>query len=256
MPKPKIHPMARLWPGLPQLWHRGSWAGLAVAVGFTALASTLLLATCVFHQWLTANALRIGFTVLAVVWLAAWWQSDTRRGHAGRSTDTTILGSAKQVITKVGEAQRDQLYHEAQREYLKNDWVRAEQLLLKLLKQDGGDVESRLMLATLWRHQGRDAEAIRQLDRLERLEAASRWQYEIDAVRHSLLERAASEGARSEQVLSETAPSRSKDVADKKTLLNNNAVSDNAVSENNEADLSAPDKQQSTTAAPHRRLAA
>ena len=84
------------------------------------------------------------------------------------------------------DQQRDQLFHEAQRLYLKNDWVRTEQFLLKLLKQDARDVESRLMLATLWKHQGRKAEALRQLDRLERLEAASHWQLEIDALRQIL----------------------------------------------------------------------
>ncbi len=75
------------------------------------------------------------------------------------------------------------MFREAQGHYLSNDWVATEQVLLKLLKQDARDAESRLMLATLWRHQGRSAEALRQLDRLERLEAAENWQHEIAAER-------------------------------------------------------------------------
>jgi tetratricopeptide (TPR) repeat protein len=74
---------------------------------------------------------------------------------------------------------REQLYRDAQRVYLQGDWVAAEQLLLKLLKLDDRDAEARLMLATLWRHQGRHREAIRQLDKLSRLEAADPWQNEI-----------------------------------------------------------------------------
>jgi thioredoxin-like negative regulator of GroEL len=80
----------------------------------------------------------------------------------------------------------DQLFREAQTRYLENDWVAAEQLLLKLLKQDARDVEGRLMLATLWRHQGRREEALRQLDRLGRLEAADKWRDEIAAERRRL----------------------------------------------------------------------
>ena len=42
------------------------------------------------------------------------------------------------------------------------------------------------MLATLWRHQQRPEEALRQLDRLERLEAADNWRNEIAAEREKL----------------------------------------------------------------------
>jgi len=79
------------------------------------------------------------------------------------------------------------LFREAQQRYLENDWVATEQLLLKLLKQDARDIESRLMLATLWRHQGRGEEALRQLNRLERLEAASIWKHEIEAERDAIV---------------------------------------------------------------------
>lgn len=182
MPKPKIHPAARLWPGLPHLWTRGSWVGLAVAVGFTALANILLLSFGVFHQWLEAQTEWIGLGVLAVVWVFAWWQ--TRDWRRASSTDEDLSGGDQPQDD--ADDERDQVFMEAQRLYLQNDWVRTEQLLLKLLKQDARDIESRLMLATLWRHQGRNAEALRQLDKLERLEAASHWQYEIGALRQAL----------------------------------------------------------------------
>ena len=47
---------AYLWPGLPQVWLRGSWVGLTLAVGFTALANVLLAATLVWDEWLPARA--------------------------------------------------------------------------------------------------------------------------------------------------------------------------------------------------------
>ena len=44
----------------------------------------------------------------------------------------------------------------------------------------------RLMLATLWRHEGRTDAASRELDRLERLETAAPWRYEIACERERI----------------------------------------------------------------------
>jgi hypothetical protein len=179
LPTRKLPRIAYFWPGLPQLWLRGSWGGLAIAVGFTALANVLILATCVFHQWIPHELMLGGYGLLAVGWLAGWWQyrrqlvdevAATAEGE-GSSAETTTVGLASEPS--------EQLFREAQQAYLRGDWVAAEQLLLRLLKLDGRDGEARLMLATLWRHQGRHREATRQLDKLSRLEAADPWQYEI-----------------------------------------------------------------------------
>ena len=163
---------------------RGSWAGLAVAVGFTALANTMLLASFVYRQWITGDALWIGYGALAVTWLLALWQSLAvrRESIAEASADE----SSEVAASEEKWSQLDQMFREAQQRYLESDWVATEQLLLKLLKHDARDVESRLMLATLWRHQGRHDEALRQLDRLERLEAAEKWRHEIAAEREHL----------------------------------------------------------------------
>jgi len=152
-----------------------------VAVGFTALANVLLLATLVFREWLPSRMLLVGYGVLAVVWLVTRWQS-----RSERRAQSIVLTDEDELLAEARDeppAERDLLFREAQSHYLANDWVATEQALLKLLKHDARDVESRLMLATLWRHQGRGAEALRQLDRLERLEAASEWQHEIAAER-------------------------------------------------------------------------
>jgi len=155
-----------------------------VAVGFTALANTLLLATLVYRDWMAANVQLTGYGLLVVIWLLAWWESraDRRQDLADSSSD----GQSETPPVDKQEEKRDEWFREAQQCYLRGDWVAAEQKLLALLKQDTRDVESRLMLATLWRHQGRGEEALRQLDRLERLEAASEWQYEISAEREAL----------------------------------------------------------------------
>lgn len=160
---------------------------MLVAVGFTALVNVLLLASLVFGEWIPLETQLIGYGALTVVWLLARWQT-----RAERRANLAVVDDAEQPdgsTTELSQGvpeQRDVLFREAQGHYLRNDWVATEQLLLKLLKQDSRDVESRLMLATLWRHQGRGREARRQLDRLSRLEAAEPWQHEIAAERMAI----------------------------------------------------------------------
>ncbi len=185
LPTRKLPKIAYFWPGLPQLWLRGSWAGLMIAVGFTALVNVLILASCVFGEWIPLEQVLGGYGVVAVAWLVGWWQSrrqTTSEVAANQDTEESATAVSSGVngpaIGLVNEP-REQLYREAQQVYLQGDWVATEQLLLKLLKLDGRDAEARLMLATLWRHQGRHREAVRQLDKLSRLEAADPWQNEI-----------------------------------------------------------------------------
>jgi hypothetical protein len=146
---------------------------LIVAVGFTALANVLAAATFVWSEWLSSEVRWMALAALAAVWLLAWVESraDWRRlvaelsGAPGAGADAAELS--------------DRWFREAQAAYLAGDWVVAEQALLKLLNQDARDAEARLMLATLWGHQGRNDAAVDQLDLLERLEAAAPWKNEI-----------------------------------------------------------------------------
>ncbi|MEM8943710.1 MAG: hypothetical protein AAGD11_00895 [Planctomycetota bacterium] len=154
-----------------------------MAVGFTAVLNVLLLGSLVFSEWIPLRLQLGGYGALTAVWVLARWQSraERRASMAGEAAENDT-----EAKTEILPAERDTLFREAQGYYLRNDWVATEQLLLKLVKQDGRDVESRLMLATLWRHQGRVAEAKRQLDRLARLEAASCWESEIAAERMAI----------------------------------------------------------------------
>jgi len=188
-----MHWMAHLWPGFPHLWNRGSWAGLALAVGFTVLLNVLLVATLVWTGWMSHEARQIGFAVLVVIWAFAWLESraDWQRLLAERralakeqirnvGTDSNeVYGEEGPIEEEESEGMSDRIYRDAQRNYLAGDWVRCEQLLRNLLMLDKRDVESQLMLATLWRHLGRMEEAAQLLHRLECLEAAAPWSYEI-----------------------------------------------------------------------------
>jgi hypothetical protein len=172
--QPKLHWSAYLWPGLPQVWLRGSYVGLALAIGFTALANVLFVATLAWDEWLPPRARAIGLGGLGVIWLLALVE--------GRAEWRRLLAelSGDAPVEPVPSPRSDQLFRDAQVAYLAGDWVSAERTLLELLRHDGRDAEARLLLATLWRHEGRFDAASDQLDRLARLETAAPWREEIE----------------------------------------------------------------------------
>jgi hypothetical protein len=178
--QPKLHWTAYLWPGLPQVWLRGSWVGLALAIGFTAIANVLLVATFVWDEWLPGEARGIGLVGLGVIWVLAAFEgrAEWRRLLAEWSSDAQV--------EPVPDPRSDQQFSQAQVAYLAGDWVSAERTLLELLRRDSRDAEARLMLATLWRHEGRWDAAEEQLDRLERLETAAPWTNEIKRERERI----------------------------------------------------------------------
>jgi len=80
----------------------------------------------------------------------------------------------------------DQLFVQAQSEYLKGHWLEAETLLKQLLEQSDRDVDAHLLLASVYRRSNRRADAICQLDLLSRLERAGKWGLEIEQERQLL----------------------------------------------------------------------
>ena len=64
-----------------------------------------------------------------------------------------------------------------------------------MLRLDRRDIEGQLLLATLWRRSGRFDEAVGQLDRLQRLEDAAPWQFEINFEREFIAVARGGEGS-------------------------------------------------------------
>jgi hypothetical protein len=79
-------------------------------------------------------------------------------------------------------------FPEAIDHYLQGNWFQAERVLSARLRQDAGDLDARLMLATLLRRTGRWEEAQREVDVLERCEGAWKWGPEIHRERQLLTE--------------------------------------------------------------------
>ncbi len=176
-----MHWSVLLWPGLAQAWGRGSWAGLAVAVGFTWVGCVLLVATVVYSGWIDTEARNLGAAALVVVWVLALAESRTQWRRAA-------LALVSEAAREDPAARCERLFGEAQRLYLAGDWGSAEERLVDLLATDAKDIEGRLLLATLLRHRERTDEALVELDRLERLEAAEAWRDEIGRERAALYE--------------------------------------------------------------------
>ncbi len=166
-----------LWPGLPQLWQRGLGLGLALAVGFAVLLNVLLLASFVWVELLSPGFLRLAWLALAAIWLA----SAAMSAWYGRGMTPRKAVSVEAMFTQ------------ALSEYLQGNWFEAERILGRLLHMHPRDVEARLMLATLLRHNERYGEASEQLSRLELLTGAANWQREIAVEKQWI---AASQGER------------------------------------------------------------
>ena len=152
------------WPGLESAWHHGSLRGFCVACLQMLLLNAALVSSFVWTSVLAPRT-RLGLWCLCgSFWLVglvhARWAATRRR------------------VAAESDSQLD-LFLAARGEYLRGEWSRAADLLQQLLRKDPRDVEARLMLATLLRHEGQTEEAREHLRKLQRLERAGHWNEEI-----------------------------------------------------------------------------
>ena len=174
--------IAYLWPGLAHLWVEGSWAGLALAIGFTALVNLAIVNLFIWPELLDVRAKWVGGVALLLLWLAALWETRgelRRQAERRRAESEGTLDPETERLEQL-QAEADRQLMTAQRQYLAGDWVEAERTLVELVRNHKQDIEAHLMLATLWRHLGRTTQAKRRLHKIARLEAADPWRFEIE----------------------------------------------------------------------------
>lgn len=151
-----------MWPGLPQLWRRGDWSALALALGFALLLNLVLLTTFVWTELVVPSVAVIAWSVVAGFWLVSFVGFlRTGIGHANSA------------------AAQEDLFPTAIAEYLKGNWYDVEQICQRLLRRNDHDVDAQLLLATACRHTVRYDEAQRRLEHLATLDAAGKWAWEI-----------------------------------------------------------------------------
>ena len=165
---------AYFWPGLPQVCRHGSWFALGVAVAAAAGLNFAVACTLGWTELIGPDVRTALWVVLGIVWV----------GGAGYSA---LSGGPPPTLESADGAGDG--FAEAARLYLEGNYVQAEQILEDLLSREQRDVDARLMLATLMRHAGRTDEATGQLDLLEKLDGAEKWELEIQRERGLLAAR-------------------------------------------------------------------
>lgn len=171
------------WPGLAQLWLRGTWSSLALAIGFSVLLNVALVATFVWPTLLGETFPVFAWTAIAVIWICSAVVSYRMIGLW--SGPPVMAANAKVADNEdfLLENECHTLFNRAQGEYLKGNWIEAEALLKRQLSSNERDVESRLLLATLFRHTRQWDLAENELETMQRFDASVHWQFEIQRER-------------------------------------------------------------------------
>jgi hypothetical protein len=153
-----------VWPGMPGLWLRGSFAGLVLAVAFALAVDVAVVTTWIWSDLVDFRLSLALWTATAVVWLV--------------STASAITGFPP-PIPRGRDAAADALFVKARDAYLARDWLAAETKLRTLLDLSPTDGEAQLLLGTLWRRVGRLDEAAAALQTLSRSDTGGPWQTAI-----------------------------------------------------------------------------
>lgn len=153
-------PWLLLWPGLSRLWLRGDLRSLGIAIAFAALLNFTLICTHLRPDW-------VGTPACVLLWVGVVAACAVSVYRGGRATKT---GSLRNPLAEGEEAiaeRRTSTLRKAQLAYLKGDWLIAEKLLLPLTRiEDTPDHEAKLLLASVFRRNGRRADAEKLLSEL------------------------------------------------------------------------------------------
>ncbi len=60
-----------LWPGLPQVWKRGAWSALGLALGFAVLVNITVVGRLVWTELLPDAVRKVAWLAVAVVWVGS-----------------------------------------------------------------------------------------------------------------------------------------------------------------------------------------
>ena len=156
---------AYLWPGLARVRRDGDFYGLLVALLFSLFLNLAIISSFVWPK-LLAPEIRVAlWLIVAAVW---FW---------------TVGSAWFNWVMNSGSSDRDgieDLFSQAQTEYLRGNWYKVEHLLGKLLSRNDQDLEALLLLASMLRATRRFGEAKKQLRQLGQMDGASAWRTEIE----------------------------------------------------------------------------
>jgi hypothetical protein len=137
---------------------------LAIACGFAVLLDIAILSTWVWTELLDSPFRIFAWSGVILFWLAS--------AVAGAMQMPALLRVPSPELV-------DELFARAQAEYLKANWFECEVAVNQLLEEKPGDVDARMLLASMLRRLGHGEEARQQLRSLAALEGAGKWQLEM-----------------------------------------------------------------------------
>lgn len=161
------------WPGLPGLWYRGQASSLLVAAGFSILLNLALVSTFLWPWSLGETFPLVTWPIILLVWMTS---------ACVTYKSLPDLMSVSPIPTHPEDRSsisNDTLFIQAQSEYLKGHWPEAESLLRRNLQTSPRDIEARLLLATLLRHNRRLDDASEELENLLKYDQSINWISEI-----------------------------------------------------------------------------
>lgn len=159
---------SHFWPGFRKAWDRMDHQAAIVAIFFAWCSIFVGLNYFYWSQWYPnwlANSL------LAVLVLTA-------AAHGIRPLLMGVHPSVSQLNADLA-SQVDLRFRLAQESYLQGDYFQAEQYLLKNLEVNEVDIESALLLSSVYRRAGKFVDAMETLNQLLLREDARRWEGEI-----------------------------------------------------------------------------
>ncbi|MCL2348846.1 MAG: hypothetical protein FWC50_11385 [Planctomycetaceae bacterium] len=152
---------------------------LAISLFYGLTLGMFLLVNFYWTELLSAGMQKASFFGLAAVWMWLTFQA-------------SACGKKCAVQNQPPAPEKD-MFPEAQLHYLQGNWFEAECCLVMQLKKNPRDVETMLMLATIYRHNQRFDEAANLLHSLDLLEGTVRWKHELRLEKRKLIHAASSQ---------------------------------------------------------------
>lgn len=151
------------WPGYRRAWNRADVRSLATAVGFAWLVAGLLITTFVYYDVFPKSLRFVAWTVCGLAAILT-------------AIRTLVFGDLPE---KDSRSTRDENLVAAQSCYLQASYFEAEKLLLSNLTKQPADIESALLLVSVYRRTERWDQALEAIQQLQKREMAARWAREI-----------------------------------------------------------------------------
>jgi cytochrome c-type biogenesis protein CcmH/NrfG len=143
---------------------------LLFAVAFAVLLNAALWVTLVVPQLVAGHWCLLGWVLVSGLWILGLWQAIRWPAYPPGGGDHADRADCED---------RQDLFIRAQHQYLKGHWTEASSLLEQQLRRNPGDIEARLLVASVLRRTGRPDLARLQLGQIERFEGAEKWRFEI-----------------------------------------------------------------------------